>query len=247
MPKAQIVCMKWGDKYPAHYVNVLYAMARRHIQGDLRFVCLTDDASDVRPEVECLPCPDIAIPAPFNNTGWRKITLWTESLPDMTGDWLFLDLDVVVTGPLDDFFTFKPEASFVVMHNFTQPGTGIGNTSVYRFRVGSHPYLLERTLKEPLVLVKQYRNEQTFVSRCIKEIEYWPEAWCLLFKVHCVPPMPLRWWRPPALPETARVVAFPGEPNPDQAIAGLWPAKKSYKKIYKHILPTDWVAEHWRE
>jgi hypothetical protein len=41
------------------------------------------------------------------------------------------------------------------------------------------------------------------------------------------------------------VVAFPGNPNPPDAAAGIWPAKW-YKKFYKHIRPARWVSEHWR-
>lgn len=243
----QIVCMKWGTLYGADYVNKLYGMVKRNISGDFRFVCLTDDPTNVRKEVECLACPAVDIPAPFNNTGWRKITLWAGVLPEMSGDWLFLDLDVVVTGDLNEFFSYKPELDFVVMKNWTQPNSGIGNTSVYRFKVGSYPNLLAELIERPLAIVEEFTNEQTFVCKRISQTEFWPDPWCLLFKVHCVPPMPMRWWKEPVLPETAKVIAFPGDPNPDMALLGEWPYKKFYKGIYKKILPTTWIKEHWRD
>ncbi|MBV1959824.1 MAG: glycosyl transferase, partial [Pseudomonadales bacterium] len=149
----QIVCMKWGTLYGADYVNKLYGMVKRNISGDFRFVCLTDDPTNVRKEVECLACPAVDIPAPFNNTGWRKITLWAGVLPEMSGAWLFLDLDVVITGDLNEFFSYKPELDFVVMKNWTQPNSGIGNTSVYRFKVGSYPNLLAELIERPLAIV----------------------------------------------------------------------------------------------
>ena len=46
-----ILCMKWGTKYGPEYVNRLYAMVRRHLSGDFRFVCLTDDSTGIRSEV----------------------------------------------------------------------------------------------------------------------------------------------------------------------------------------------------
>lgn len=52
-----VICMKWGKKYGPEYVNRLYAMVRRHLKGDFRFVCLTDDGVGIRGEVECLPIP----------------------------------------------------------------------------------------------------------------------------------------------------------------------------------------------
>jgi hypothetical protein len=243
----QIVCMKWGNLYSPEYVNKLYSMTKRNIQGNFRFVCLTDNPEGIRPEVECLPCPKIDIPEPFNNTGWRKLTLWAKSLEKMTGSWLFMDLDVVITGNLDGFFEYQPDKTFIVMHNWTQPNSGIGNTSVFRFKVGSHPYLFDNILNTPLKLVEKYRNEQTFISKTISDIHFWPDEWCILFKTHCIPPMPIRWWKAPILPNTARVVAFPGDPNPDKAVKGIWPTKKGYKKIYKHIKPATWINDFWRE
>jgi hypothetical protein len=104
----QIVCMKWGDKYPAEYVDKLYGMVARHITPPFRFVCMTDRPEGIRPEVECLPCPTVPVPPPHNNRGWRKVSLWNDSLQGMEGDWLYLDLDVVVTGTLDGFFEYEP-------------------------------------------------------------------------------------------------------------------------------------------
>ena len=240
----QVVCMKWGTLYPAEYVNKLYGMVRRNVQGPLRFVCLTDDASGVRAEVECLPCPQVSLPKPYNNTGWRKIVLWAKTLPGMEGDWLFLDLDVIVTGPLDVFFEYAPEISFAVMQNWTRPGKGIGNTSVFRFRVGAHPYIYERLEPEFKSIYAHYKIEQTYISRTVTEMKFWPDDWCVLFKTHCVPPMPQRWWKMPSIPTGARVIAFPGNPNPHDAVRGVWPAKW-YKRFYKHILPTRWIDDLW--
>ncbi len=238
--------MKWGDKYPADYVNKLYGMVSKHLSGDFRFVCLTDDSAGVRKEVECLDCPSVPIPAPYSNLGWRKVSLWAERLPRMEGDWLYLDLDVVITDRLDEFFEYQPDTTFVVMQNWTQPGKRIGNTSVYRFRVGSHPYLLRNLAHNHSDIFKKFRNSQTYISRTINDIAFWPDDWCVLFKVQCVPPMPSRWWKTPVLPKHARVVAFPGVPNPHEAVAGIWPAKW-YKAFYKHIRPASWINDYWRE
>ncbi len=239
--------MKWGPLYPAEYANKLYGMVRRNIQGPIRFVCLTDDTTGVREEIECLPCPTVSLPPPYNNTGWRKISLWASELPRMEGDWLFLDLDVVVTGSLDDFFNYAPEKTFVVMQNWTQPSKGIGNTSVFRFRVGGHPYIYDRLVPEFDSILAEYRIEQTYISRTITDMAFWPDDWCVLFKTHCVPPMPQRWWKMPSRPENARVIAFPGDPNPPDAVRGIWPVKKWYKRLYKHILPATWISNYWRE
>jgi len=149
----------------------------------------------------------------------------------MNGDWLFLDLDVIVTGRLDVFFEFEPEKSFVVMQNWTQPGKGIGNTPVFRFRVGKHPYIYDRLVPEFSSILEKYNNEQIYISRTVSEMIFWPDEWYALFKTHCVPPMPLRWWKAPTKSASARVVAFPGDPNPPDALPGIWPAKNGTREF----------------
>src|SRR5688572_27758484 len=107
----QFICMKWGTLYGPEYANRLYAMVRRHTTGPIRFVCLTDDRTGLHPEIEAFNCPTVPIPAPYNMRGWRKVSLWgtSERLFDLSGDWLFIDLDVVITGSLDEFFTYEPQ------------------------------------------------------------------------------------------------------------------------------------------
>ena len=245
----QVICMKWGELYGADYVNRLYAMVRRRTTGPLRFVCLTDNSTGINSAVECHDCPEVPLPMPQRLLGWRKVSLFAESdqLFGLEGDWLYLDLDVVVTGSLDDFFSYKPEKTYIVMQNWTQPGKGIGNTSVYRFKVGANRYLLDDLIAQQDQLLSRFRNSQTYISRHVKEICFWPDDWCVLFKTHCVPSWPSRFWKTPALPKTAHVVAFPGVPNPHEAVQGKWPVKKFYKRIYKFIRPTPWIDEVWRD
>lgn len=244
--KHQVVCMKWGQKFTADYVNILYSMVRRNLSGPLRFVCLTDDSTSIRPEVECQPCPELPIKHANKNLGWRKLTLWKDKLAGMEGQWLFLDLDVVIVDSIEDFFSWKPTADFVVMENATQAGQGIGNTSVFRFKVGSHPYLYDQLVESPDDVITHYPNSQTYVSKEIKNINWWQDDWCKLFKVHCVPKMPNRWWKEPGIPPKSKIIAFPGVPNPPEARDGKWPAKW-YKRVYKFIKPTSWIDQYWKD
>jgi hypothetical protein len=244
-----VICMKWGTLYGPEYVNRLYAMVRRHCHGDLRFVCLTDEAFGIRKEVETHDCPTVAIPEPFSRLGWRKLSLFSDlaHLYRMEGKWLYLDLDVVILDDLEPFFSHRPEEEFIVMRNGSQPKKRIGNTSVYRFEVGTNRHLLVDLLAKHDVLLKRYRNSQTYISEHVDNLLFWPNSWCALFKVDCVPPWPSRFWKPPHPPDSAKVVAFPGNPNPHEAMKGEWPVKKPYKKLYKFIRPATWISEAWCE
>lgn len=244
----QIICMKWGTLYGAEYVNRLYNMFRRHLTGDFRFVCLTDDTTGIIDDVTCFDCPEVNIPEPHCLRGWRKVSLFAEEVPGLDpGNALFVDLDVIITGSMNEFFEMPGD--FIVCKNWSSPGHDgrIGNTSVYRFTVGKHPYLLKTLEEQTERVLATYSNSQTYISRTIDSsaLQFWPEGWCHSFKVHCIPPVVRRWIEPPHLPKGSRVVIFPGLPNPHDAAAGVWPAPW-YKKIYKNIRKADWVSEHWR-
>jgi len=171
-----IICMKWGDRYPTHYANRLWSMVQRHTQRPTRLVCYTDDPAGLAGAIEAHPLPPITLPHRITHEPWRKVSLWAPSLPGAQGDVLFLDLDLVVTGGLDDFFDFKPDRTFCVIENWTQVGSGIGNTSVYRFRVGAHTYLYDMLQNQADSVLAKYPNSQTYISRTIKDMTYWPEA-----------------------------------------------------------------------
>ena len=241
--------MKWGTLYGPEYVNRLYAMVRANTTGNLRFVCLTDDSSGLRDEIETYSCPSLELTHANANKGWRKLTLYraSEALFGLSGVWLYLDLDVVVSGSLDEFFQFNLDAKYIVMQNWTQPGKGIGNTSVFRYRIGELQYLHDNFMENPEQVFSKYNNSQTYISRNVDSISFWPDEWCALFKVQCLPAWPLRFFKEPTLPKGARVVAFPGDPNPHDAVLGKWPVKKGWKKLYKSIRPATWIARIWEE
>jgi hypothetical protein len=41
----EVVCVKYGTKYGADYVNKLYYGVKLHLEREHTFVCFTDDAS----------------------------------------------------------------------------------------------------------------------------------------------------------------------------------------------------------
>jgi hypothetical protein len=240
-----IVCMKWGKRYPAPYVNCLWAMIKRNTTRPTRLVCYTDDAAGICPEVTTHPMLQIPLPESLAWRPWRKIALWAPELPGAAGDVLFLDLDIVITGSLDEFFDHAPGASFCVIENWTQMGSGIGNTSCYRFRVGAHSYIYDRLCRDPAGVTGAFPNSQTYISRTIAEKTFWPASWCVSFKHTLIPRWPMNFFREAPLPADTKVVCFTGKPDPDEARDGRWPAPW-YKRIYKHVRPTPWIAEHWR-
>jgi len=240
-----VVCMKWGIRYPADFVNRLYSMIQRNTNRPTRLICFTEDPTDIHPDVEIAPLPDINIPDRVTRSPWRKLSLWQRDLVGLKGDVLFLDLDMVVTGNIDDFFDYEP-GNYCVIHNWTQPKQTVGNTSLFRFPVNQYTHIFDRFNDDPEAVLGEFRIEQQYISAKIPEQKFWPRDWCLSFKHDLLPAWPLRFLQVPQLPPTARVVAFTGKPDPDEAAVGLWPDKQAWKRVYKHVRPTPWILEHWQ-
>jgi len=153
MQPVNIICIKWGKKYGSDYVNTLYSMVSRNISLPYRFVCFTDDAEGIRDEVEVKPIPEIGFedfdqrkPWTFAH-GWLKLTCFADPLYDLQGPTLFLDLDIVIVGSLDEFF--EPEGEFLVIKEWDK-SDATGNTSVFRFNIGAHVDALEHLKADPI-------------------------------------------------------------------------------------------------
>jgi hypothetical protein len=242
------LCVKWGTRYGVDYANRLVSMIARHMGAPFRLVCFTDDAAGLDPRIDARPLPPFpGVPEHLAWTPWRKLSLWGREIDaDLLGrDALFLDLDVVVVGALDEFFSHAP-GGYAVIENWTKRGAGIGNTSVFRTRLGAHPEVYETFIADPVGVWKSDNIEQELISRLLADTQvFWPAPWCRSFKEELIPPWPARFWTPAALPPDARIVVFHGRPDPEEAARGVWPSPW-YKKSYKTIRPATWIAEHWR-
>ena len=92
---ATIITLKYGNKYSAEYVNILYSRIR-HFNPDWHFCCYTENANGLDPEIEVRE-----LDRTLGLYGWWfKIWIFAQELP---GDNIFLDLDMLVLGKLDAF------------------------------------------------------------------------------------------------------------------------------------------------
>jgi hypothetical protein len=111
------------------------------------------------------------------------------------------------------------------MRNWTQPGKRVANTSCYRFRAGESHSFKDLLLEDPVPLIRKYRKPRICISNTIQDLRFRPDKWCALFKVHCVPARPARFRKEPVPPAEVGVVAFPGSPDPHEAVMGHWPER----------------------
>jgi len=270
MSRKQVICIKWGTVYGPEYVNILHAMVARNITGDFKVICFTDDNRGIRREVECFPLPELGCEIPKDVPGkWPKVALWNRDLSDLKGTALFVDLDSVIVDNIDGYFKFGEPNAVITARNWVRFFGHHGQTSVFRFPIGGHPYMLDQLRADPVNISRKFKFEQNYVTANIRGgVKFWPEAWTKHFGIHSMGPWPLRYVRAPILPRGVKIVTFPGHPKPCDAILGRWSEKtpsrlplehfrwmwanrKTEKRWRKHfarfVLPTRWVKEHWCE
>jgi hypothetical protein len=92
-------------------------------------------------------------------------------------------------------------------------------------------------------MFKNYPTEQAGLTDTVREFKiYWPDEWVRSFKRHCQRPFPLNRFLPAKFCPEASIIAFHGNPNPDQAIEGF-----QGRKIHHYVKPTEWVKTLWME
>ncbi|MFT2090214.1 glycosyl transferase [Paraglaciecola sp. 2405UD69-4] len=265
----QFICINWGTKYGAEYVNRLYAMVARNTSPPFSFTCFTDNNQGLNPEINALDLPTLNFALPVTKKGiWPKCRLWSENLGGLSGPVLFLDLDVVISGNLDDFFTYGEPEDVILARNPSNPLEKLGQTSVYRFPVGKLKPLLQKFALNPLDIAETYKYEQRYVTRNAPGgVKFWPKPWVLHFRQQCRRSFPINYFKEAKLPSNSKIVIFPGDLNPIDAIEGRYHSKESINTPLEHIklglkgvrnrsltahlrhyiLPTSWVKNLWKE
>ncbi len=234
-----VICMKWGTRYDAAYVNRLRGMVRRHLVQPHRFVCFTDDTNGLRPEVETRPLPRIEQPQGQEERFWQKLGTFARPLADLSGPTLFLDLDVIITSDIDCFF--EQPGEFCIIREWRNDGPPRGNSSVYRFEAGAHVEVLKEFERDPQAVASRCMFDQDFMSATVQPLTFWPDEWCRSFKKHCLAPVPWCYFTVPKIPPRARIIVFHGHPKPVEAARGCL-----VRGGIKYCRATPWIEEHSR-
>ena len=244
-----VICMKWGTLYSTAYVNVLYRAVRAQLTGPFRFVCLTEDTAGLDPAIDAFPIPEMGLAeSHWKKGGWAKLSVFKKELYDITGRCLFIDLDSVITGSLDDLFDYGGDIAVIdVGENWIKSrhsARPLAGTGVFTFTAGAHPELFDRFVADRDAMVAKYRIEQIYLQGEVADgtLAFWPLEWVLSFKYHLRRPVGLgAVLRPAPPPAATRIIAFHGEPRPiDLVRPGWW-------GIFPHLGRgrVKWMMEYW--
>ena len=191
MHKHTIVCMKWGDKFGAEYVNRLYGMIARNTSLPFKLICFTDNAKGITNEVECRPLPPMDLPPNIPERGWRKLSLFQKGIFDQGKEILFFDLDVVIVDTIDALLTYNQP--FAITYDKKRSKRKLeGNSSVFRFKVDAFSDLYDNFVQNFESIRASHRHEQAYLSAWMHEkglLRFWPREWVASFKYDCAPPL----------------------------------------------------------
>lgn len=206
----------WGDKYTPDYLARLSTGVARHLAQPHDFRVFTPEPEDAHwtKVPGCLARMRAFDPA------------WQARQGLAAGDRLVcLDLDLVVTGPLDALFD-RPEP-FVILQGANASNPCPYNGSVWMLRPGYRPDVWADLNPQSLKASPRFEffDDQGWLEHKIMAAAAWNAGAGSGIYAFQKPGWPVGSL---ALPADARIVAFPGHRDPSQ---------------FTHL---DWVKTHWR-
>lgn len=200
------VCVSVGNYQgrSAEYVNILVNMIARNLPDKHKFVCFTDDATNINSEIECRVITEKL------NGWWNKLYLFKEgSLTKEDGRIVYFDLDTVIVSGLDEIIKYA--GKFAILRDFYRPN-GL-QSSVMLWEGGDHTYIWSNWDKagRPEINGGDQAWLEIYFQRKNRDIlqQIFPKCF-VSYKVHAQE----------MVPKSAKVVVFHDKPRPHEA--GGW-------------------------
>lgn len=228
-----VICLKHGTKYGPEYVNKLYNMVQRHLTVPHRFVCFTDDATQLNPLIEVR-----LLPVDSRYTGWWwKPHIFKKGHFSDSDTNFFIDLDMVIISNIDKLVSYLP-GTFLGLEDVGRVfGRGVDRlgSAVLRWPANSYSKIWASIENDP-GLMKRFQGDQDLIWHlCKNDIKFYPADWIRSYKWEVRSRAELirigTGWvfnsiqNPDVHPETS-ILAFHGTPNPhdvsDPIIVDNW-------------------------
>lgn len=206
-----VMCvLKSSGVYSAEWVAKLKRGIERNLAVKPRFVCLSD--VDV-------PCETIELEHGWPGW-WSKLELFKPGV--VSGPTLYLDLDTICTGPLEQFTDLPYD--FAMLRNFNE--NEMVGSGVMWFREKAPVGVYERFIQDPQRVMDHYQNvkvgsymgDQAMIWDTLdRNVDKISSPALRSYKRHCRN----------GLPEGTSIVCFHGRPRPSE-------------------INPSWLQENWR-
>lgn len=237
-----VVCWKWkpepGAKhqwkregFSAFHVNVLRAAVERNLSVPYRFVCVTDDSKGFHSSIEVVNINRHF--GEFRDLGgcYRRLKAFDQvtALTCFGSKFVSLDLDVVVTGSLDELFRFDDFRIWEDPYKRRTPYCG----SLWAMRSGAREYVYSDFARDPEGCIRKAQagrmmgTDQAHITRCLHPGE---DSWTIKDGVYNYNTRVRRWGN--QLPENSKLVFFNGKFDPSQP------------ELQKAC---EWIGDYWHD
>jgi hypothetical protein len=229
-----IVCLKWGNRYGAEYVNRLHRAVKRNTTIEVKFHCFTEDGSNLDQDIIIHDLPYKGLEG-----WWNKVYLFSNHIAFKPGEKIFyIDLDTLITDNIDDLIQM-PANKIIVLRDFLK---GLARTAgemgsgLMMWRHGQYNHIWEKFIANPQQAIEQVHphGDQHWIDLCVQDRFYWQELLpdrVVSFKVHCRT----------GLPKNAAIVCYHGRPSIPESVT-------INERIWKFDLtPQPWVLNYWRD
>lgn len=230
-PAVTFCCLQAGNYCGrgSEYVNNLFDMVWRNTSLPFRFVCLTDDPTGLEPAIQVMELPSDL------ERWYGKLYFFKRGLFQDGERVIFLDLDTVIVGSLDEIA--KYDGQFATLTDFYSPER-VG-PAVMMWKAGDY----SASIWEEWVSEGKPRNDMgdlwwlnnldqgRFANRCDRLQKLFPGVF-VSYKGNCRQ----------GLPEGAKVVCFHGHPRPhevtDEWVSAAWKVGGATAKDLKVVSNT---------
>lgn len=248
-----VICIKWGSYYSANYVNNLYRAVERNFEKhEVRFFCFTEHAEGLDPNITVKPLPEMK----NAKLAYRKEgALCDDHLGGLEGQRVvYFDLDSVICGSLDRLIDFMDTDQPYITRDYGRDSDLVGGSNLYSWVVGTLGYIKDHYEAHSDEVIAEFGSaSQEYLSAKIIEkygsLNFFPNAWHISFKKHCLPKWPLNRFMEARRPgKDVLLVNFHGDPKIHDAVAGIWTTRGEvpfFKRLYKYTRPVSWIKEFW--
>ena len=162
------VCMKWGVKYDAEYVNKLYRGIKRNFQFNFKFFCITEDPLNLESEI-------IILPLNTNNKGWmKKAYLFSNEVTRyLTKRCCFIDLDMVIIGDISCLNKYDGDFCILSTNDIKCEGSKDGyNSSIVLWRNGVGSQIFDFLVEYHDQITKQLVRFDHYLEYIVKNSDF---------------------------------------------------------------------------
>lgn len=231
--KYNLIVVKWGNKYSPQYVINLYNSVKSKCSLDFQFIVFTDNTEGLPKNLgwQFVKLPDWGFTS--EKAWWYKLEIFSKH-NSISGNNLYIDLDVVIIGDIAPFWKFE-STKFRICRDFNRAfirNYKNCNSSVMAWQDTSMNNLWIEFAKDIKGITKRHRGDQDFINSQIKDSIFWPDEWAISWKWEA--------WRggkvtstqyrkeelKTIIPRDTKILVFHGKPNPDECedpmIKKLW-------------------------